>query len=449
MKKSVFTFLFSMLLFCLDVYAQSCTIGTSANPVEGQVCTYDSDGSWTCPANATITVDVQAWGGGGGGGLNGNGPESGGGGGGAYVRSAFTITCGAGGQNITVDVGDGGSVDNNGLQSSFGSLVIALGGAAGSSTNESGGAGGSGPSSTGQTPLTDVKRSGGIGGAAHTGAGNNHDGGAGGAAGGFLGDGDAGESGPDGNNGGVAQGGDGSLSGGGSGGNGADADDNPSSQAGSIPGGGGGGRGVNQNNGAGTSAAGARGRVIVEVTSLSLLPVEMLSFESRFNGKEVQLMWQTASELNNDKFVIECSTDGKIFKAIGEVKGNGTSHERNDYIFTDKNPLSGINYYRLRQVDYDGTKSYSKMISVKINSVHNSRLLTNPVANELTIEMGTVSESGHRIVIMNALGLVVRTIKVEPETTLINLPVFDLAAGNYYVEIQGNQTSEIHKWVKL
>ena len=84
------------------------------------------------------------------------------------------------------------------------------------------------------------------------------------------------------------------------------------------------------------------------------LPVELLSFEAVADGREVTLNWQTATELNNDYFTVERSSDGINFERIGKVMGNGTTKESKSYTFKDRAPLPGMGYYRLSQTDYDG-----------------------------------------------------------------------------------------------
>ncbi len=95
------------------------------------------------------------------------------------------------------------------------------------------------------------------------------------------------------------------------------------------------------------------------------LPIELLFLNATSNFENIELNWATASELNNDHFELEKSTDGHGFQKIGTVKGNGTTNETLYYKFTDSSPFSGINYYRLKQVDYDGTFEYSKVVSVE------------------------------------------------------------------------------------
>lgn len=94
------------------------------------------------------------------------------------------------------------------------------------------------------------------------------------------------------------------------------------------------------------------------------LPIELKRFEAQVVGRTTHLEWATASEVNNDYFVIERSGNGTEFTDIGSVDGNGNSFEEIDYSFVDERPLTGRNYYRLRQVDFDGASSHSRIVSV-------------------------------------------------------------------------------------
>lgn len=102
-----------------------------------------------------------------------------------------------------------------------------------------------------------------------------------------------------------------------------------------------------------------------DIQSTVVLPVELLSFSGEINSKFINLQWQTASEINNEKFEIEFSRSGKEFKKAGEIKGNGTSMEQKDYKFDIQNPQNGLNYFRLKQIDFDGHFEYSKVIIIK------------------------------------------------------------------------------------
>ena len=98
--------------------------------------------------------------------------------------------------------------------------------------------------------------------------------------------------------------------------------------------------------------------------SASPLPIELISLTATAHPNSIVLNWATASERNNERFDIYRSFDGKSFEKIGEVKGAGDSFQTLRYAFTDNYPYTGINYYRLRQVDYSGEASVSPVVSV-------------------------------------------------------------------------------------
>ncbi|HEX7366921.1 MAG TPA: T9SS type A sorting domain-containing protein [Pelobium sp.] len=100
---------------------------------------------------------------------------------------------------------------------------------------------------------------------------------------------------------------------------------------------------------------------------VGVLPVKLTKFLASADAKFAKLYWETASELNNDKFEIERSTNGKDFIRIGKLKGNGTSQKLNAYSFKDLAPTSGLNYYRLKQVDFNGHYEYSETRTVKFD----------------------------------------------------------------------------------
>jgi endonuclease/exonuclease/phosphatase family metal-dependent hydrolase len=97
------------------------------------------------------------------------------------------------------------------------------------------------------------------------------------------------------------------------------------------------------------------------------LPVELLFFDAYPENRAVILNWETASEANNDYYNIERSSDGITFNSITRVIGAGNSSDHNQYRFIDEKPLGGLSYYRLKQVDYNGIFSYSKIESVQFN----------------------------------------------------------------------------------
>ncbi|MEM1324205.1 MAG: hypothetical protein AAGG75_28360, partial [Bacteroidota bacterium] len=104
----------------------------------------------------------------------------------------------------------------------------------------------------------------------------------------------------------------------------------------------------------------------------AVLPVELTDFTAEnMEDKAVVLNWTTASEEENHYFVVEHSDDGTEFEEVELIKGNGTTYDVQNYSFMHEFPRNGNNYYRLRQVDYDGTYSYSgiRVVTLKLDNV--------------------------------------------------------------------------------
>lgn len=118
------------------------------------------------------------------------------------------------------------------------------------------------------------------------------------------------------------------------------------------------------------------------------LPVEYVYFNALTTETGVTLQWKTATELNNSHFEVERSLDNKEFYRLGDVAGFGTTNVPQDYLFVDPNPLFGVTYYRLKQVDHDGAFEYSKtVVAHSEKQVPLSvRVFPNPASDYLTIE---------------------------------------------------------------
>ena len=120
------------------------------------------------------------------------------------------------------------------------------------------------------------------------------------------------------------------------------------------------------------------------------VPVELVYFKASLRDKTMQLSWQTASEINNQGFEVEQSSNAKAWKTIGFVAGNGTTLETQNYSFLDKQPIVGLNYYRLKQMDFDSVYEYSDIVAVNYeSSVMKNEFLTypNPVSQTLTYQI--------------------------------------------------------------
>jgi hypothetical protein len=118
----------------------------------------------------------------------------------------------------------------------------------------------------------------------------------------------------------------------------------------------------------------------------ALLPVELSAFTATALTKErVQLNWLTLTESGNSHFDIERSTDGRNFTFLGAVAGAGDSAEEQWYDFVDEAAVPGLNYYRLRQVDFDGTETLSEVRQVMVEGETRLSVYPNPAVNELRL----------------------------------------------------------------
>jgi hypothetical protein len=174
--------------------------------------------------------------------------------------------------------------------------------------------------------------------------------------------------------------------------------------------------------------------------SAAPLPVELVAFTADMKGRDLALAWRTASEKNSARFEVERSTDGREFVRIGEVAAQGTTTRPTDYAFLD--PLTPIPayphtllYYRLRQVDLDGTANYSPVRSVLVGGKELLTLYPNPARSAVAV--GGVS-AGAMVEVFDALGRVVAQATADASgTAQLALPS-GLAAGVYVVRSGAN-----------
>ncbi|MEP2024016.1 MAG: T9SS type A sorting domain-containing protein [Reichenbachiella sp.] len=189
--------------------------------------------------------------------------------------------------------------------------------------------------------------------------------------------------------------------------------------------------------------------------SETALPVELVEFTASLNDKKVELYWTTSSELNNDYFEIERSTDGIEYEVIGKVAGQGTVNERIDYDFVDDQPYFGISYYRLAQVDFDGTRAVFKPVNVNNDSFQQGievSIFPNPAYSyntNLRIASGD-ENSLIRVILYDVSGNYVHSEEISPRLGLsdhlLNLPS-GLESGIYLMTIQQANNQQIQRLI--
>ncbi|OIP01433.1 MAG: hypothetical protein AUJ98_04635, partial [Bacteroidetes bacterium CG2_30_33_31] len=178
------------------------------------------------------------------------------------------------------------------------------------------------------------------------------------------------------------------------------------------------------------------------------LPISLLDLSALKNKDVINLYWKTASEQNNDYFIIERSADNINFQNIGNIDGSGNSINIIDYNFIDNQPNNGINYYRLKQVDFDGKFTYSKTISADfINENLIFNIFPNPISHTetLIIKFNNGQQNTTKLEIITSLGQIVKTISLTKDEKYSNQYIIsDLPPrGIYFIRIySGNRVLE-------
>lgn len=175
----------------------------------------------------------------------------------------------------------------------------------------------------------------------------------------------------------------------------------------------------------------------------------MVEFRASLVESKTNLTWKTATEINNDYFTVEKSMDGKSFHEIGQIDGNGTKTNNSAYHFTDPTPASGINYYRLLQVDTDGQFDYSKIVSVDFDGNRRAVLFPTSTSNRLTLQLCQPLSSRGELLILDNFGRQIRRVPVESDSQNLILNVSDLAPGSYFLSINWNVRPEILRFSKI
>jgi type IX secretion system substrate protein/beta-propeller repeat-containing protein len=166
------------------------------------------------------------------------------------------------------------------------------------------------------------------------------------------------------------------------------------------------------------------------------LAVEIISFSGMNDGNNNILHWSTTSEINNNYFTILKSNNGIDFDSIGTVKGASNSSQILNYAFTDIKAFTGVNYYQLKQTDYNGHNSFSKIIAVNNTSknINSLGIYPNPAMDEINIT-GINFYAGDKIQIVNAFGKIVFQVNIKRLTSNLKLQISNLPNGIYLVKV--------------
>ncbi len=181
----------------------------------------------------------------------------------------------------------------------------------------------------------------------------------------------------------------------------------------------------------------------------SVLPTELLNFDAEKVNEHVHVSWSTASEVNNDYFVVERSNDAQNFEPIGYLNGAGTSVSTINYDFIDDTPLSGISYYRLTQVDFDGSTMIYGPKMVEFNEDEAGFALNSAYTfeDELNISVNNPDKTAYNIFILDTKGRQVLEHKSSNDREVIDIS--DVSTGIYFVKlVSGNRISTKKLFIK-
>jgi Secretion system C-terminal sorting domain len=176
-------------------------------------------------------------------------------------------------------------------------------------------------------------------------------------------------------------------------------------------------------------------------TSVGALPIQLINFEAFSESNTVSLNFTTASESDNSHFEIERSTDGRTFNKVGEVKGAGTTSQEQRYSFVDEAPVKGTNYYRLKQVNFDGSFEFSKVVTARFGRSSSISVIPTLVYDQINVNLDAQSEEAGQWQIFDLSGREVLNGQIEAEQAGFSADLSNLTEGIYMVRVQmGTET---------
>lgn len=181
----------------------------------------------------------------------------------------------------------------------------------------------------------------------------------------------------------------------------------------------------------------------------TILPIELVNFSAEAASEGVILRWTTASEANSDRFEVERSQDGEHFGTIGILPAAGTSQEQRTYTFTDRTPHNGMNHYRLRSVDTDGTTDRSGVRSVRVDLSGEGGVLLvpNPGSGDVQVLLPATAPGGV-FTMVDATGREVARFRVEGTRMLLDAGPMPKGLYGYRLLAPDGSTVAHGTWVR-
>jgi hypothetical protein len=182
------------------------------------------------------------------------------------------------------------------------------------------------------------------------------------------------------------------------------------------------------------------------------LPITLLDFEGRLNGKNIRLDWTTSLEVKSKAFEIERSYTDTGFVKIGTLPASGNSSEKRSYSFIDPDPAQEHNYYRLKQIDLDGKYQFSRIVTVKGQSSETGfKILNNPFTDNLAIHFDNAPAGGVGIRLLDVTGRELYRQQNQssgPNIIPVDLSGTKLSAGIYLLELRFKNEIHVERVIK-
>lgn len=178
------------------------------------------------------------------------------------------------------------------------------------------------------------------------------------------------------------------------------------------------------------------------------LPVKFVSFYASSQNNSIQLTWATAEEKDNSHFEVERSFDGRNWKSIAIIFGKGNSTQVNRYTYTDKSPNASVIYYRIRQVDMNGTAVNSTVKVISETKTSSSVSIYAGAGKNVVINMNTEARDHMQVTVLNINGQVVNRQMIARAAYQVILPMNNVPAGLYVIQVSDKSGwSEVKKVV--
>jgi hypothetical protein len=198
-----------------------------------------------------------------------------------------------------------------------------------------------------------------------------------------------------------------------------------------------------------TTSAGTiiKGIAFAPAAVVTPLPLHLISFNASLINNTAKLVWNTASEVNVKEYSIEKSNDGTNYSSIAKVAAKNLSSASYEYV--DANVIAGVNYYRLKMIDVDGSFTYSSIVTVNNKLIVASlSVYPNPATtNNLVLSHAKAGENAiAKIIGLN--GAVISTINVQKDAVQTSININNLSKGNYIISFYSNNSLQSTTFVK-